>query len=145
MNLSCQLFQRKHKRVRKSVFGHCYWFFTLCASGHKTQNLQNMLFRDQDRVRVGFTRCGFDKVLKMFSFVTNPLIGQHFSELCHHKNCTHDEKMAQLIWNKQLFPDIRILVLNWVGYLRSGFAHVLPAVSGSSVFSNPNTNHTKSG
>ena len=103
VDLSCQLFQRKHKQVRKSVFGHCYWFFTLCASGHKTQNLQ-MLFRDQDRVRVGFTRCGFDKVLKMFSFVTNLLIGQHFSELCHHKNCTHDEKNGTVNMEQTAIP-----------------------------------------
>ena len=43
------------------------------------------------------------------------------------------QKMAQLIWQKTAIPDIRTLTLNRVGYLRSGFVHLLPDVSGSGV------------
>ena len=40
MDLSSQLFLRKHKRKCKSVLGHCYELFILCASGHETQNFK---------------------------------------------------------------------------------------------------------
>ena len=39
VDASYKLFLRKHKQKSKSVLGHCYGLFILCASGHKTQNL----------------------------------------------------------------------------------------------------------
>ena len=54
---------------------------------------------NQDRVRVGFTRCGLDKFSSIFSalfkgiwqVVDNWLIGQQFSELWYHEDCTHQK------------------------------------------------------
>ena len=39
VDLLCQFYLRKHKQECKSVLGHWYGLFILCASNHKTQNL----------------------------------------------------------------------------------------------------------
>ena len=39
MYLLCQFFLRKDKQKCKSVLGHWYGLFILCASNHKTRNL----------------------------------------------------------------------------------------------------------
>ena len=61
--------------------------------------------------------------------VANRLIGQQFSELWH---CAHKENVT-VNMEQTLILDIRTLALNRVGYLGSGFAHLLPDVSGSGV------------
>ena len=92
---------------------------------------------DQDRVRVRFTWCGLDKVLNIFSVLEGNLLScsqsidrQQFSELRHHEDCAHKENGT---FNMELTAilDIRTLALNQVGYLGSGFMHLVLEVSGS--------------
>ena len=69
----------------------------------------------------------------MCRVLVNRLIVPQFSDLWH---CAHEEN-GTVNMELAVILDIRTLALNRVGYLGSGFAHLLPDVSGSGVHSTP--------
>ena len=99
---------------------------------------------NQDRVRVGFTRCGLAKspqysqaCVREYGIgsqaIDQAAIFRIFSPqgFCTHRvnGTINEEKLAIL--------HIRTFAHHQVRYLRSGFAHLLPDVSGSGVRSTP--------
>ena len=69
--------------------------------------------------------------------VANRLIGQQFSELWHYEDYYTRKENATVTKEKLVILDIRNLALNWVGYLASSFAHLLPDVSRTGLSSIP--------
>ena len=100
----------------------------------------------------GFTWRWLAKLLNMFSLVWgNMPIGSHLINraaivrscllVAHQRLCIHRENdTLNMNWTDN--PDIRTLALNWVGYLGSGFAHLLLDVCWSGVWSTTNIDNS---
>ena len=79
-----RLFLRKHKQKSKSALGYCYGLFILCASGHKTQNLQlwvmktagnNVNFQESSTKLLMFTSIAIlILIFNIYFFLPNPLM-----------------------------------------------------------------------